>query len=91
VLLKKPDVCIAGQEPQVFDDDVLPRNLFGGEERKAVPEIDLVVDVERGDGIDTRAILFAGAFLEDFPHSLEINFHSEPPEPKIGDARTSKQ
>ena len=56
VLLEKADVGVARQEPEVLDDDVLPGNLLGREERKSPREIDLVVDVEGRESVDAGAI-----------------------------------
>lgn len=76
VLLQQPDVRLARQEPQVFDHDVFPRDLFGGEKREALAQIDLVVDIERGERINTGSVNLAGALLECFADSVEVLFHS---------------
>src|SRR5262249_21390160 len=75
VLLEKTDVRVARQEPEILDDDVLPRDLFGREERKPLPEVDLVVDVERRDRIDARPVLLARPLLERLFDQVQINIH----------------
>jgi len=41
----------------------------------AVGEVDLVINVERGDRVHTGAVFFAGTGVEHFPDGIEINLH----------------
>ena len=75
VLLEEADVRVAAQEPQVLDDDVLPGDLFGRKQGKALAKVDLVVDVERGERVHTGPVGLSRPFREDFAHEVEILFH----------------
>ena len=77
VLLEQADVRLAAQEPQVLDDDVLPGDLLGREERKALAEVDLVVLVERRDRIDPRSVGLSRPLGEHVADEVEVLLHKE--------------
>src|ERR1700690_960955 len=86
VLLEKADMRVAAQEPQVLDDDILPRDLFRREQREPLAKIDLVVDVERRERVDTRAVGLSCPFRQNFSHEVEICLHVLSPN-RLGDRR----
>src|ERR1019366_5989990 len=78
VLLQEADVRLAAQEPQVLDDDVLPRDLLRGQEREALAKVDLVVVVEGRERIDARVVGLARAHREHFANEVEVLLHAYP-------------
>ena len=64
VLAQKINARVPGQKPEIFNDDIFPRDLFGGQQRKAFPEINLVVHIEDRQGVDTGAVCLPLAGLK---------------------------
>src|SRR5580658_5399761 len=75
VLLEKAEMRLSTQKPEVFDDDILPGDFLGRQEREALAQIDLVVFVERRNRVDARAIGLARAGLEDRADQVDVLPH----------------
>ena len=46
MLAQQVDTGIAGKKPEVFDDNVFPGDLLGGQKGEALAQINLIVDIE---------------------------------------------
>jgi hypothetical protein len=78
VFPEQSDVGLSRQEPQVLHHYVFPGDFLGGEEGEAFPEVDLVVDVERREGIHARPVLLPCALLEHLADDVKISLQPSP-------------
>ena len=75
VFLQQGDRGFAGEEPEVFDDDVLPTDLLGGEQRETVGEGYLVVQVEDREGVHPGAVRLPDPGIENPANGVEVSLH----------------
>ena len=69
---KQVNIRIARQEPEVFNNDILPGYFLGCEQGKALAQVDFIIDIECGDRVYPRPVGLSLAGFQGFPYSVEI-------------------
>ena len=77
VLLQIFDVGVAGQEPEQLVDDRFQVQLLGGDQRKAVGEIEAHLMAEHRQRAGAGAVALLHAVGEDVLHQVEILAHPQ--------------
>ena len=75
VFFQVADVGVAFEKPKELVDDGAQVELFGGEQGKALGEIETHLVAEYGTGASAGAVGFVGAVAEDVLHEVEIGLH----------------
>ena len=71
-LLQPFDVAPALQKPQQLDDDGLEKDLFGGDERKALAQVKSHLVAEDAAGAGAGAVVFFDAMRVDMAHEVFV-------------------
>jgi hypothetical protein len=75
VVVEILDVGVAGEEPEQFVHDRLRVQLLGGDQRKAVGEIEAHLMAEHRERAGTGAVALLHALFQDAFHQVEILAH----------------
>jgi hypothetical protein len=75
VVLQVLDVGVAPQEPEQFVDDGLEVDLLGGEQGKALAQVEAHLVAEYREGAGAGAVVLAGAVGHDVTQEVEVLPH----------------
>ena len=75
VFFQVADVGVAFEKPKELVDDGTQVELFGGEQGKALGEVEAHLVAEYGTGAGAGAVGFVGAVAEDVLHEVEVGLH----------------
>ena len=79
------DVGVAAQEPDELAHDRLEMQLLGGDERKALPEIEPELPAEQRAHAGSGAVHFDRAVVKRLAHEIEIGLHGRAVLFRLGD------
>ena len=81
MLLQPMDIGFAAQEPEQFIDDGFQMQLLGGDQRKALGQIEAHLMAEDGARAGAGAVALFHALVQGQFHQIEILAHFECPVP----------